>query len=145
MVESQYTHRTSMEDHKVITKVALGSEMSLNTNSAWHYLQSMILGKIQKNLTVLIRLNSKKWLAEAIQMDIRLFNLSSTIVQIEPRLNKRIRIQGNLARMNTSAVYTIHRHLPRAGIVYEKPFYILVCYPIVHLKKEYVLGNKKQA
>jgi hypothetical protein len=68
MVESQYTHRTSMEDHKVITKVALGSEMSLNTNSAWHYLQSMILGKIQKNLTVLIRLNSKKWLAEPIQM-----------------------------------------------------------------------------
>jgi hypothetical protein len=46
----------------------LGSEMSLNTNSAWHYLQSMILGKIQKNLTVLIRLNSKKWLAEPIQM-----------------------------------------------------------------------------
>jgi hypothetical protein len=65
-VESQCTHRTSMGDHKVITKVDLGSEMSLNTNSAWHYLHSVILGKIQKNLTVLIRLNSTKCLVESI-------------------------------------------------------------------------------
>jgi hypothetical protein len=101
-VESQCTHRTSIEDHKQITKLDLRSETSLNTNLAWHYLHSMILGKIHKNLTVPIRLNSTKCLAEPIQIEIRLFKLSSTIVQIEPRLNKIIRIQGNLARIDTS-------------------------------------------
>jgi len=68
MVISQCNHRISIEYHKVITKLDLHSEMSLNTNSAWHYLNSMILGKIQKNVTFLIKLNSTKCLAEAIQM-----------------------------------------------------------------------------
>jgi hypothetical protein len=79
MVESQCTHRTSMENHKGITKFDLRSEMSLNTNSAWHYLSSMILGKVQKNLTAPIRLNNTKCLAEPIQISIRLFKLSSTM------------------------------------------------------------------
>ena len=47
---SQCTNRTSMEDHKEITKLDLYAEMSLNTNLAWHYLFIVIFRQGSKEL-----------------------------------------------------------------------------------------------